>query len=92
MTDFKDEIAKVAKHIADKAVNKDTSFAESLDAFKQLTLYYGLLLKNKGVPETDEDDSNFVNFGKRFGREQETDDGGQRLSNRRRNVRPDPVS
>lgn len=91
MTDFSDELAKVAKHIAKKAIDKDTSFGDSVDAFKHLTLYYALLLKNKGIPEDDEDASNFVNFGKRFDK-QESENGGQGLSNRRRITRTDPVS
>ncbi len=86
MTDtIENQMIKVAKHIADKAVNKDTPFAESLDAFKSLTAYYGLLLKNKGASEDDPDAPNFDNFGKRFGEEQNNDSGNPSVRTGRRN-------
>ena len=41
----------LAKHVSERAAHKDTPFSETLDAFKALTAYYALLLKNKGDSE-----------------------------------------
>ena len=79
MTDFKKNFDKVAKNIADKAANKDTPFAEVIDAFKAMTAYYALQLKHKDAP--DEDTSGF-DFANGIGAEQEHDDG--RAVSRRR--------
>ena len=89
---FENRMTKIAQHIADKAVNKDTPFAESLDAFKSLTAYYALLLKNKTAPEDDPDAANFDNFGKRFGATAEENEHGgteARVRGHRRNGSPD---
>lgn len=72
---FDAHIEKLAKHIADKAIDKDTPFAESLDAFKQLTAYYALTLRHREEPPPDEDSSNFSNFGKRLDAAQEQPNG-----------------
>ena len=75
---FDKHMEKVAKHIADKAVHKDTIFAESLDAFKQLTAYYGLLLKNKDAPDPDADGATFGDFGRRMNEAEEPINGRSR--------------
>lgn len=57
VTDFSKNLFELANHIAEKALDSDTPFAEALDAMGKLTSYYGLLLKSKGkadLPETDE--------------------------------------
>jgi len=68
MTDkFEQQMEKVAKHIAEKAVHKETPFAESLDAFKQLTVYFGMLLKHKEPGKPDGDGPNFNDFREQLG-------------------------
>ena len=85
MSRFDDQMSKLAKHIADKAMKEATSFTESLEAFKQLTLYYGLLLKNKGKDETDDDTPTFANFSSRLEIAQESANGrpAKQVSSRR---------
>ncbi len=42
------ELQSLADHVRDKAMDGDTPFAETLDAFGKLITYHGLLLKNQG--------------------------------------------
>jgi len=79
-------LTELSEHIADKAMQKDTSFAESLDAFKSLTAYYGLLLKTR-TPTEDDESPNFANFGKALDEAQEEHPNGgtgSKVSGRRR--------
>jgi hypothetical protein len=76
---IRNNLDKLAKDIADKAVQKDTPFTETLDAFKALHAYYALLLKNKGGPA---DETGVSGFDFASGIAQEDVDGGARLSRR----------
>ena len=67
MKDFESEMTKFAKHIRETAMKSDTAFEDTVEAFKSLTAYYGMLLKQrKGNHDEDEDQPNFANFGKHF--------------------------
>lgn len=59
MTDFTDDMDKLAAALAKDANLAEKNFGDRLDAFKALMPYYALLLKNKG--KNDPDDEN--NFG-----------------------------
>lgn len=48
---IEDTITKVAEHVADRAIDGDTPFSESLDALGKLTAFYGLVLKHHGFKE-----------------------------------------
>jgi len=63
MTDFTNEMDKLAAQLAKDANMVEKAFGDRLDAFKALMPYYALLLKNKGKDDTDEGDlPNFENF------------------------------
>ena len=55
MTDFTDEMDKLAAQLAKDANLAEKAFGDRLDAFKALMPYYALLLKNKGGDKPDED-------------------------------------
>jgi hypothetical protein len=59
---LKADLDKLAGSIANKATDKDTPFAERLDAFKALSAYYGLLLKTRSKSDEDSDEPNFADF------------------------------
>ena len=57
------DLAKLAEHIAKKATQKDTSFQESVDAFKALITYYSAVNKIKGrTADESSDEPNFLSF------------------------------
>ena len=63
MTDFTNEMDKLAAQLAKDANMAEKNFGDRLDAFKVLMPYYALLLKNKGKDDPDENDlPNFDNF------------------------------
>lgn len=62
MTDFIDEMDKLAAQLAKDANMAEKAFGDRLDAFKALLPYYAVLLKNKGKDEPDDDLPNFDNF------------------------------
>lgn len=53
---FPDQLAKLARHVADKAALSDTPFSETLDALGKLTTYYALMLKNAGKSSDEDED------------------------------------
>jgi hypothetical protein len=63
MTDFTDEMDRLAASLAKDANMAEKAFSDRLDAFKALMPYYALLIKNKGGRD-DADDGlpNFDNF------------------------------
>lgn len=63
MTDFTDEMDKLAAGIAKGANADEKAFGDRIDAFKALMPYYALLMKNKGKDDDDDEDlPNFDNF------------------------------
>jgi len=60
MTDFTDEMDKLAAQLAKDANMAEKNFGDRLDAFKVLMPYYALLLKNRG--KSDEDDDGLPTF------------------------------
>lgn len=59
---FDQSLAKLARHVADKATQKDTSFSEAVDAFKALITYYSVLKKTKAPAEEASDGADFLSF------------------------------
>ena len=66
MTDFTDEMDKLAAELAKNANMAATSFGDRLDAFKALMPYYALLKKHAGKDESDDGLPNFDNFQSRI--------------------------
>lgn len=65
MTDFTDEMDKLAAQLAKDANAAEKAFGDRLDAFKVLMPYYAVQMKNKGNdPDSDEDLPNFDNFNR----------------------------
>lgn len=62
MTDFTDEMDKLAASLAKDANMAEKAFGDRLDAFKALMPYYAVQMKNKGKEEPDDDLPNFDNF------------------------------
>jgi hypothetical protein len=62
MTDFTDEMDKLAAQLAADANMAEKNFGDRLDAFKVLMPYYALLKKNAGKDDPDDDTPNFDNF------------------------------
>ena len=62
MTDFTNEMDKLAAQLAKDANMAEKAFGDRLDAFKALMPYYALLLKNKATDEPGDDLPNFDNF------------------------------
>lgn len=62
MTDFTDEMDKLAAQLAKDANMAEKNFGDRLDAFKALMPYYALLLKSK--KRDDEDDEDIPSFDK----------------------------
>jgi hypothetical protein len=52
---IRSKIEALAEVITTRAKDKDTPFAEAVDALKALTALYGTLLKDKGKSEDDSD-------------------------------------
>jgi len=86
MTDFTDEMDKLAAELAKNANMAATSFGDRLDAFKALMPYYAIQMKQKGSDEPDDGLPNFENFTSQI-HATENDDGGDkpRVRNSRRN-------
>lgn len=57
MTDFTDEMDKLAAGIAKSANADEKAFGDQIDAFKALMPYYALITKGKKGDESDDDDS-----------------------------------
>lgn len=62
MTDFTDEMDKLAASIAKEAGSEAKAFGDRIDAFKALMPYYAIRMKNKGKDDTDDNLPNFDNF------------------------------
>jgi hypothetical protein len=62
VTDFTDEMDKLAAQLAKDANMAEKAFGDRLDAFKVLMPYYALLKKNAGKDDPDDDQPNFDNF------------------------------
>lgn len=63
MTDFTDEMDKLAAQLAHDANMSEKAFGDRLDAFKALMPYYALLKKNAGKDDPEDGDlPNFDNF------------------------------
>ena len=62
MTDFTDEMDKLAAQLAKDANADEKNFGDRLDAFKVLMPYYALHKKNASKAEPDDDLPNFDNF------------------------------
>lgn len=62
MTDFTNEMDKLAAQLALDANMAEKNFGDRLDAFKVLMPYYALLMKNKPPEDEDDDLPNFDNF------------------------------
>ena len=71
MTTFDTQMDSLAKQIAGKAMKEDTPLEQQLDAFKQLTLYYGLLMKHRVGEANDDSAANFANFSSRLNETEE---------------------
>ena len=54
MTDFTNEMDKLAAQLAKDANMAEKNFGDRLDAFKALMPYYTLLFKNKGKDDSDD--------------------------------------
>lgn len=75
---MKNELAALAKYIADKAQQEGTCFAETLDAFGKLTTYYGMLRKHPDREADEDREPTVAGFTNRFREvEQESQDGGR---------------
>lgn len=76
-----EQLNKLAKHVAEKAIQDQTPFAEALDALGKLTTYYGLLLKNAG--KSSEEDETAPTIGSMSERMREAEEehvnGGTRI-------------
>ena len=59
---FDQSLAKLARHVAEKATHKNTPFSETLDAFGKLTTYYSALKKTKAPSEEASDGADFLSF------------------------------
>lgn len=79
----KSALDDLSKDIATKAAHKDTPFSERLDAFKNLTAYYALLLKHKGKDDSDPDEPGFGQFGQAFDADEEPANGQTSVRSRR---------
>ena len=62
MTDFTDEMDKLAAELAKNANMAATSFGDRLDAFKALMPYYVVQMKHKSKEVDDDDLPTFDNF------------------------------
>lgn len=63
MTDaFEAELVRLAKHVVNKATQDATPFAESVDALKVLTTYYGLRQKYKAAGDDEDGSESFDQF------------------------------
>lgn len=79
---FHRQMARLARHITDTAVQKDTPFAEAVDAFKALTAYHGQLLKHRPADE-ESDEGTFDGFADAINGKDQSN-GGTAVSSRRR--------
>lgn len=83
--EFGSALADLAKHVAEKAGEDSTPFAETLDAFGKLTAYYGLLLKNRGSIPAEDDEPTIGRIQERLREAEEAPDvADQRAAIRRR--------
>lgn len=71
-----DPLAALAKHIADKAIEEDTPFAEVLDAFGKLISYHALKLKHRGRQDDEDEDAPTMDRFADMMHEVETPNGG----------------
>ena len=62
MTAFTDEMDKLAAGIASKATGDAIALGDKIDAFKALTPYYALQLKNRDRPDEDDTLPTFDRF------------------------------
>ena len=86
MSDFTDEMDRLAAQIAKDVQADAIALGDRIDAFKALTPYYVWQMKNKGV-EADKDDlPNFDNFTANIhATENDDGEGEPGLRDRRRN-------
>jgi len=47
MPEIEDDLDKLARHIANKAMSKDTLFHDKVEAFKAITAYFAVQSKHK---------------------------------------------
>jgi hypothetical protein len=86
MTDFTDEMDKLAAQLAKDANMAEKPFGDRLDAFKALMPYYALLKKNAGKDASDDGLPNFENFASTIhGTEQHDGEREPGVRDRRRN-------
>lgn len=85
---LKTDLDKLAASITTAATDKDTPFAERLDAFKALTAYYALLEKHKAKNEDDSDGPSFLDFQSAVAdtADEEQDNGRAPIRGRRRHA------
>lgn len=66
MTDFTDEMDKLAAGIAKSANADEKAFGDQIDAFKALMPYYALITKGKKGDESDDGAPNFNDFNSKI--------------------------
>lgn len=71
---FKDKLDKLAEHLADKAIQGTTPYAESIDAFKELRAYYATIMKET-KPEEPNDNKSFGDFQRKVQQASEHNNG-----------------
>jgi hypothetical protein len=83
MSEFKDDIEKVAKAIVAKVSLPDTPFSDVLEAMKVLNVYYGLRLKHK-QDDDPEEGSTFGAFQEQLEEVMEAENGAAKVRSHRR--------
>jgi hypothetical protein len=86
MSDFTDEMDKLAAQIAKDVQADAIALGDRIDAFKALTPYYVWQMKNKGKDDPDDGLPNFENFTSSIhATENDDGEGEPGLRDRRRN-------
>ncbi len=86
MTDFTDEMDKLAAEIAKEAGGDAKAFNDRIDAFKALMPYYALQMKNRGKDVDEDDLPTFDSFTRQIHATESSDGEGEPgLRDRRRN-------
>lgn len=78
---FKARLDAVARKLANKAIQKDTPYSESIDAFKELRSYYALTMK--AAPPDEPEGNSFGGFQRAVQEATERKNGGREIRNRR---------
>lgn len=66
MTDFTDEMDKLAASLAKEANADEKAFGDRLDAFKALMPYYAVQMKGRKNDDADDDHPNFNDFNSKI--------------------------